>query len=886
MNIWARIRSWAESLLRRGRVENEMDEELRFHMEAHADDLVRRGVPRDEAMRQARLEFGGMERAKEECREARGVNFCESLFQDVRYGVRTLGKSPAFTAIAIGTLALAIGANTAIFSVVYNVVLKPLPYPNPDQLVVVSEAKLDEGVKETGASYLDFEEWRKQNHVFSEIAGSEGHSLTLTGRGDPADVTTEVVTPEMFSLLDAKPLLGRTFLPEDGVKGAEPVVILSENSWRSRFGGDPKIIGSSIALDKRPFTVVGIMPANFRSAVFTDVREIWIPLVQDPLFGGWMARRGGHWMGVLGRLKPGVSMAQAQAEMDTIAVGIAKEFPAENTGWTIRLIPLQQETVGDVKSALLVLLGCVGLVLLIACVNIANLLLTRATSRMREMGIRIALGAGRNRIVRQLLTESAVLGLMGGALGVCLAYWGVRGLSSILPADLPRGHEIHVDGWMLGFALLLSAGASVVFGLAPALFAAGSNVQASLKDGSGQSGQGRGRQRAQNFLAIAEIALAMVLLVGAGLLIRSFAVLTSVNPGFHAEHLVKAEVSLPQFEYSTPQQWVAFSNDLLARVQAEPGMQDSALGVPFPLANGFINLAFTIEGNPPLRPGISRSADYASVSPGYFHVMEIPLLRGRYFNEEDSMSATRVALISETLVQLYFPNQDPIGKRMSFGFPPNGETSREIVGIVGDVRDVALHKDPGPMMYVPFAQAPIWGGNVIVRSDLSAATVANAIREDVRRIDKDLPVTGVETMTDALSVSVAQPRFRTLLLSLFAVVALVLAAAGIFGVISYSVSSRTREIGIRMALGATTRNVLRLILAESARLVLLGLAFGIVAALLLGRILSTLLFGVRPADFLTFASVAILLALVALAAAYLPTRRAMRVDPMVALRYE
>jgi predicted permease len=872
--------------LRRGRVENEMDEELRFHMEAHADDLVRRGVPRDEAMRQARLEFGGMERAKEECREARGVNFCESLFQDVRYGVRTLGKSPAFTAIAIGTLALAIGANTAIFSVVYNVVLKPLPYPNPDQLVVVSEAKLDEGVKETGASYLDFEEWRKQNHVFSEIAGSEGHSLTLTGRGDPADVTTEVVTPEMFSLLDAKPLLGRTFLPEDGVKGAEPVVILSENSWRSRFGGDPKIIGSSIALDKRPFTVVGIMPANFRSAVFTDVREIWIPLVQDPLFGGWMARRGGHWMGVLGRLKPGVSMAQAQAEMDTIAVGIAKEFPAENTGWTIRLIPLQQETVGDVKSALLVLLGCVGLVLLIACVNIANLLLTRATSRMREMGIRIALGAGRNRIVRQLLTESAVLGLMGGALGVCLAYWGVRGLSSILPADLPRGHEIHVDGWMLGFALLLSAGASVVFGLAPALFAAGSNVQASLKDGSGQSGQGRGRQRAQNFLAIAEIALAMVLLVGAGLLIRSFAVLTSVNPGFHAEHLVKAEVSLPQFEYSTPQQWVAFSNDLLARVQAEPGMQDSALGVPFPLANGFINLAFTIEGNPPLRPGISRSADYASVSPGYFHVMEIPLLRGRYFNEEDSMSATRVALISETLVQLYFPNQDPIGKRMSFGFPPNGETSREIVGIVGDVRDVALHKDPGPMMYVPFAQAPIWGGNVIVRSDLSAATVANAIREDVRRIDKDLPVTGVETMTDALSVSVAQPRFRTLLLSLFAVVALVLAAAGIFGVISYSVSSRTREIGIRMALGATTRNVLRLILAESARLVLLGLAFGIVAALLLGRILSTLLFGVRPADFLTFASVAILLALVALAAAYLPTRRAMRVDPMVALRYE
>ncbi len=443
-----------------------------------------------------------------------------------------------------------------------------------------------------------------------------------------------------------------------------------------------------------------------------------------------------------------------------------------------------------------------------------------------------------------------------------------------------------MDVWVLGFALLLSFGASLVFGLAPALFAAGSNVQLSLKDGSGQSGQGVGRVHARNFLAAAEIALAMVLLVGAGLLVRSFAVLTSVNPGFQAEHLVKAEVSLPQFEYSTPQQWLAFSNDLLARVQAEPGMQDSALGVPFPLANGFINLAFTIEGNPPLPPGISRTADYASVSPGYFHVMGIPLLRGRNFRDEDSMPAPRVTLISEDLTQLYFSNQDPIGKRMMFGFPPGSSVSWEVVGIVGDVRDVALHKEPGPMMYVPFAQAPIWGANVIVRSGLSTASVANTIREDVRKIDKDLPVTGVETMTDALSASVAQPRFRTLLLSLFAVVALVLAAAGIFGVISYSVSSRRHEIGIRMALGASSRNVLRLILGESAKLVLAGLAFGIVAALLLGRFLSSLLFGVRAADPLTFAGVAILLGLVALAASYLPTRRAMRVDPMVALRHE
>jgi putative ABC transport system permease protein len=870
--------------MRRDRMLEDLDREIRDHIERETQDNVERGMNPEGARRAALCKFGNVTLVKEDAREVWRFSWLEQLWQDVRFGLRMLRKSPGFTAIAVGTLALAIGANTAIFSVVYAVLLRPLPYPNPGQLVTLFEDKLQEGVNGTGCSYPDFEQWRAQNQVFSGVAGATGHSLTLTGRGEPDDVTTEVVTSDFFSLLGVKPLLGRTFEPEDGKRGAAPVVILSENFWRSRFGADPKVLGTSITLEKRPFTVVGVMPASFRPPPFVEGRATWIPLVQDPMFGPWMPRRGGHWLRVVARLKPGVSTAQAQAEMDTIAARLAKDS-SDDSGWTIRLIPLEEFTVGDVRTALLVLLAAVGVVLLIACVNIANLLLTRATSRAREMGIRVALGAGRKRIVRQLLTESVVLGLFGGVLGVGLAWWGVHACRILLPSDLPRVHEIRIDGWVLGFALLLSVGASLVFGVAPALFAAERDVHASLKEGGSQAGKGGVRKRMRNLLAVAEIALATVLLVAAGLLIRSFLTLTSVNPGFDANHVLRADVSLPQFEYSKPQQWGAFSKSLMARIHTEPGMQDSAMVVPVPLASGFVNLAFEIEGSSPLPAGVSRTADFVSVSPGYFHVMRIPLLRGRIFNEQDAASAPRVTLISEALAHIYFPNQDPIGKRMIFGFP-SGATPREIIGIVGDVRDSALDQEPGPMMYVPFAQAPIWGGEVVVRTALDPSIAANTIRQDVRSIDPDLPVTDVELMTTALSESVAQPRFGTVLLTLFGVLAVILAAAGIFGVISYWVASRTREIGIRMALGATPQIVLRLILSESARVLLLGLALGIAGALAIGRFLSTLLFGVRPADPLTYGAVAALLTFVALAASYVPVRRAMRVDPLVALKYE
>jgi predicted permease len=870
----------------RNRMLEDLDQDIRNHIEMETQDNVERGMSPEEARYAALRKFGNVTRVKEDSRNVWSFVWLEQTLQDFRYGLRMLRKNPGFTAVAVLTLALGIGANTAIFSVVYAVLLKPLPYAEAGQLFFVFQELPRDANSGTGWSYPNFAELREQNHVFSEMAGVQHHQLTLTGRGEPSVVNTSVVTPELFSLLEEKPLAGRIFLSEDGKPGAQPVVILSENLWRSIFGADPKVIGSSINLDQRAFTVVGVMPAKFRFPELTENEQLWIPLVQDPLFGGWMDRRGGHWLKVTGRLKPGVSLAQAQAELDAISAGLAKEFPAENTGWLIRMIPLQDMFVYDIKSALLVLLGAVGLVLLIACANIANLLLTRATSRSKEIAVRTALGAGRTRIIRQLLGETAVLGLLGGVTGIALAYWGVQALSSFLPANLPQVNAIRVDNFVLGFALLLSAIASVAFGLVPALFAANANIQNSLREGSGRSGESGSRLRARSFLAAGEIALAMVLLVAAGLLLRSFSKLMSVGTGFDAQHLIKANVSLPRFQYSTPEQWTVFSDELLARVQAEPGLQDSALAVPVPIADGYINLGFDIVGTPPASEAESRTANYASVSPNYFRVMSIPLLAGRFFNQSDSASAAPVTLISKTLAQRYFPNQDPIGKRLNFGFPPDPGITREILGIVGDVRDVSLGQDPGPMMYVPYAQAPFWGANLVVKSTLSPSAVAAAIRQEVKKIDKDLPVTDVAKMPDLIDDSVAQQRFRTFLLGLFAAMALLLAATGIFGVISYSVSCRTNEIGIRVALGASRGAILRMILRETLVLTFAGLAVGMPCALAASHLIGHLLFGVSANDPATVAVVALTLAAVATLAGFVPARRAMCIDPMVALRYE
>ena len=874
--------SW---LARRGRRERELNEEVQSHLRMAAEERREQGATPEEARAAAAREFGNVALTKEVTRQMWGWMWLETLLQDVRYGLRQLRRNPGFTLVAVLTLALGIGANTAIFSVINAVLLRPLPYAQPDRLVRVFQDRLQDGIKGDGVSYVSFDEWRRSNRVFSELGGFQAHDLTLTGKGEPTALHTAVVTPELFSLLRAKPAAGRVFLPSDGVKGAEPVVILSESLWRSRFGADSAVVGSSISLDKRPFTVVGVMPAAFRFPLQGPATDIWIPLVQDPLFGGWMSRAGGHWLNVLGRLKPGVTLATAQAEMDALSANLAREFPDVNTGWTARLVPFQEELVGNVRPALLVLLGAVGLVLLIACVNIANLLLARATSRAREMAVRIALGAGRRRIIHQLLTESAVLGLLGGIAGLFLAYWGTQALISFLPTGLPAVHAIRADRWVAGFAILLSLGASFASALAPAYFAADSGFQTSLRE-AGRSSGGGGRQRVRSVLAAAEIALATLLLVGAGLLIRSFHALTSVDPGFDSEHLLKAEISLPQFQYSKPQQWISFSDQLMARIHAQPGLQDSAAAVPLPLADGFVNLGFDIAGGPPAPAGSTRSADYVSVTPKYFKVMRIPLLRGRTFTSADVLSAPRVTVISTALARQYFPGQDPIGKHLVFAFPPENGVSREIVGIVGDVRDAALSRDPGPMMYVPFNQAPFWGVVLVVRSRFDPAGLAATIRREVHNVDKDLPVTDIETMPEALSASVAQPRFQTLLLGLFAALALALAAVGVFGIISYSVACRTHEIGIRMAMGAERSDVMKMVVGQGLRLACIGVAIGVAGALAVTRFLATLLYGVKPRDPLTFIAVAVILTAVAMLASYVPARRATRVDPMVALRHE
>jgi putative ABC transport system permease protein len=867
-------------------MDQEFARELDAHLDMLAEENVRRGMSTEEARRAARIRLGGRTQLQETNRELHGLPALETFFQDTRYAFRMLRKNLGFTAVAVLTMAVGIGANTAIFSVVYAMLLKPLPYSEPEQLLTLFEAQPQAGGKATGWSYANFAELREQNHIFSDMAASQQHQLTLTGRGEPSVVNTSVVTPELFSVFGQRPILGRPFYSEDGKAGAPAVVTLSENLWRGSFGADPNVIGSSINLDKRSFTIVGVMPAVFRFPILTASEQLWIPLVQDPLFGSWMDRRGGHWLQVTGRLKPGVSMTQAQAELDAIDARLAKEFPAENDGWTIGFVPLKQKIVGNVKPALLVLMGAVGLVLLIACANIANLLLTRATSRAREIAVRTTLGAGRSRIVRQLLSETLVLGLLGGLAGIALAYLGVRGLTALMPEDLPQVNAIRVDNFVLGFALLLSAVASCAFGLAPALFVANSNLQSSLREGGARSGESGNRRRARSFLAAGEIALAMVLLVAAGLLLRSFSKLMAVNPGFDAQHVVQADISLPRFQYSMPQQWAAFSEELLMRLQSEPGMRDAAVVLPRPMTDGFINLGFDIVGNPPVSAGASRTADYVSVSPDYFRVMEIPLLAGRLFDQHDVAASPRVSLISEAMARIYFPNQNPLGKQIVFGFPPDIGAAREIVGVVGDVRDVALGQDPGAMMYVPYAQAPFWGANVVVRSALSAASVASTIRRDVRQIDPDLPVTDVAMMKDTIDGTVAQPKFRTFLLGLFAAMALVLAATGIFGVISYSVSRRTNEIGIRVALGASRNTILRMVFGETLVLTCAGLVLGLPSALAASHLLGHLLFSVSANDPATIAAVAFTLALVAATAGYIPARRAMRVDPLVALRHE
>ena len=889
MSLISHLTAGLRSLLRKKQTDADLDDELAAYLNMATDAKVNRGMSRADAARAVRLENGSLATAKETVRSAAWETVVESCWQDLRFGFRMLRKHLSFTAVAVLTLALGIGANTAIFSVVYAVLLKPLPYAHSDQLFDVFQQQAKDETIRTGWSYPNFEELRGHTSVFSAIAGAQRHQLTLTGRGDALVVDTAVVTAGFFSLFNVTPLSGRAFYPEDGKPGAAAVVIISETLWRGAFAGEPHILGSAIDLDQRPFTVIGIMPSDFPFPLFPKVTrppQVWVPLPQDPLFGPWTARRAGHWLQVTARAKPGASVAAVQAELDAVSSNLAREFPAENSGWTARTILLRDMIVGNVKTALFVLLGAVGLVLLIACANIANLLLTRATSRTREIALRASLGAGRARIVRQLLSESVALGLLGGPAGVAVAYGGVAVLAALIPPEIPVVSAIRLDSSVLLFALGLSVIAGIACGLAPAFLVANSSLSVDLREGGSRSGEGRTGRGARNILAVAEIALAMMLLVGAGLLLRSFSKLTAVNPGFNVQHVVKAEVDLPRVDYSQPRQWSGFANQLLAQLKSQPGLSNSALALPAPIANGGVNVAFEIVGKPANAANANRTADYVAVSEGYFHTMGIPLLSGRLFDQRDVIASPNVTLISRALARIYFPNEDPLGKQLSFSFPPEPGIPRQIVGIVADVRDASLGDEPKPMVYVPFLQAPFPGAIVVVNSPLSLSRVAAGIRRVVAGIDKNLPVNEIAAMPDIVDASLAQPRFRTFLLTLFGAMALVLATTGIFGVIAYSVARRTHEIGIRVALGATRGAILLLVTREIAILVSVGLLAGSAGALAASRLLNHLLFGVSANDPVTLLAVAALLTAVAAAAAYLPARRASRIDPVIALRDE
>ncbi|HWP42569.1 MAG TPA: ABC transporter permease [Blastocatellia bacterium] len=870
-----RLRLRLRALFRKGEMERELDEELRFHLEKEVEQNLARGMGPEEARLAALRSFGGVEQVKEESRDVRGVRFLEELGQDLRYGARMLVKNPGFTVVAVIMLALGIGANTAIFSVVNAVLLRPLDYEDPDRLVTVLENNWQKGWTRFAVAPGNFAAWREQNQVFEQMAAFTGSSFTLVGEGEPEQLPGTRASANLFALLGVKPALGRDFLPEEDHPGGERVVIVSHRLWQRRFGADPGLVGKPLTLNGQSYTVVGVMPAGF---LFPNPRtELWVPVAFS---AGDLGNRGGHDYVAIARLKPGVTLEQAQTEMSAIAARLEEQYPETNAAWGARVTLLVEEVVGDVRPALLALVCAVAFVLLIACANVANLLLARAAARQKEVAIRAALGSSRSRLLRQLLTESVLLSLLGGAFGMLLAAWGVDALVSLGPANIPRLSQVGIDGRVLGFAFLISLATGIIFGLAPALQASQTDLSESLKEGGRSSSAGAGSQRLRRLLVVAEVALALALLVGAGLMIKSFVRLSEVETGFDSQNVLTAQITLPQSRYDDRQQQAAFFRQVLARIEALPGVESVGAASPLPFTGDRL-YSFIVEGHP---TDNVPSANYYAVSPDYFVTMGIPLLKGRFFTEADMAESPRVAIINETMARRYFPDEDPIGKRMNITNGP--EVMREIVGVVGDVKQYGLDTQSPAQMYEPYLQRPYPGMTLVVRAASEPAGLIDAVRREVLAVDKEQPIARAQTMEEIIAKSVAPRRFSVILLAAFAAVALTLAAVGIYGVMSYLISQRTHEIGVRMALGAGRRDVLRLVVGQGMRLALLGVGIGLLAAFALTRLMESLLFGVSATDPLTYIVVALLLATSALLACYVPARRATKVDPLLALRYE
>jgi putative ABC transport system permease protein len=882
---------FSQRFFRRALTEKHLDAELRFHLEQQIADYIAAGMTPEEAGRRARLEFGGLDQVKEGCREVGATRLMETLIQDLRYGLRQLRRSPGFTAVAVATLALGIGANTAIFSVVSAVLLRPLPFPAPERLVRVMSMRLHGGVSDN-ASYPDFADWRARNHVFAHLAAFNTDSFTLTGQGEAAHVQGAIVSADLFSLLGVKPILGRTFLPDEDKLSATTEgfpIIISHRLWRERFGRDSGIVGRSISLDNRSFIVVGVMPAGFQFPLNAEPMDFWttmaIEFVTAPGLPSMAEQRGAHYLDVIARLKPGVSISQAQAEMSTIVSALNKQYP-ENSPRGIRIMPELDRLVGDVRLALLILLAAVGCVLLIACANVANLLLARGTGRQKEMAIRGALGAARVRIIRQLLTESVMLAALGGTLGAAVALWGIPMLIRLVPQDIPRLADVRLDASVLLFTSFLSLLTGVLFGLAPAMQASHSNFAADLKESARRLSGGPQRDRIRSLLVIGDVAIAAVLLVGAGLLIQSFWRLQRIPPGFDPHRVLTFKIDLPYIHYPGLHQ-SEFFQQAVTRLGQLPGVRSASAVLPLPLDGEDVGTMFDIDGEHVSEANQPR-ATYSWAEPGYFRTVGIPLLQGRDFADADDLKARPVVIINQTLARRFFPDQNPLGRRIKPGIG-NGYSAppmREIVGVVGDVKQKGLTAEPDPQVYVPLAQSPLGSMIVVMRTEVDPSSMVAAARNVIAGMDKDLPISGVRTLDDYLDHSVAQPHFFSLLLGMFAALALALAAVGLYGVVSYAATQRTHEIGVRMALGAERKEVIRLVVAQGFKLTLMGIALGIAGAFLLTRFLSSLLYGVTSTDPSTFVAVSLLLAAVALLASYMPARRAAQVDPMVALRHE
>jgi putative ABC transport system permease protein len=865
------------SLFRRETVEAEMGEELRFHYEHQIEKLMAAGLSRDQATRQARLLLGGNEQLKEECRDARGVQFFENFVRDLRYSLRMLRKSPGFTIVAVLTLALGIGANTAIFSVIDSVLLSALPYPDPERLVTIKQ----------NDSLLNIDDIRQQTKTLARGGGITLERMDYTGGPEPLQIRAAYVNAGLLETLGVSPTLGRMISHEEDVKGGPHNMVITHRFWQEFLSGDANVLGRSLTLNGNRYTVIGVMPANF--ALPEDETDIFVSL--------WVAYpeaapfRGVHFMRTYWRLNEGVTIEQAQADLSAIAGRLAKEFPDTEGKRQKTLVPLHQWLVGDIRPALLVLFGAVGLVFLIACANFAGLLTARAIARRQEFVLRASLGAGRSRLLVQAITESVVLSLLGGAIGLALANWGTSLLVSLEPAALDRFRGIQMDARLFLFIFGISLLTGIVFGLIPALGATNGNTADALKESGRGNTAGKFSHAFRNGLVAAEFALALILLVAAGLMMKGFARLQSVNPGFDPTNLMTMHLQLPVTRYDKIPQQTAFRRELLARLNGLPGVQ-AAMVTDLPFGGNYLDHRFVVDGHPAIPVGNEPTLQTLSVMGDYFSAMQIPILAGRGLTEMDRENQPLVAVVSEELVRRFFPNENPLGARIDFARTNEPHQWMTIVGVARDVKHGTLNEAPEATMYAPFAQSDEswrrWMSLVVRQRGLAtdSSSLIAEIKQQVWAIDSQIPVSEIRSMDDLMSVSLARQRFNMMLLGLFAGLAMLLAAVGIYGTMAYRVSQRTNEIGIHMALGAQRADVLKLVFGDGAKLALAGIAVGVVGAAAITRVMASLLFEVKPTDPATFVLTPLLLAAVALVACYIPARRAMRVDPMVALRHE